>query len=292
MSLIQKQSEIEISEKILSDYLFASDFYEVKNWSFDLKTEGRTTTGHNDCFCILFVRKGNFLLDLAPKRFEMHTGHIIVEKPDYEYRMRPAAGQCSIFNFSADFYRQTVQEYHNTASFFFSNANILSIVLNSGPETDYLHHQVMRKVATRDKLAIDNLVLRLVEQVLSGLSGKVDEAITLPASLRKNHIGMIERAKEYMNEHFSTDISLQDLAGHCHMSLFHFARVFKRITGHTPYQYLLNIRLKHARILLHSTRLPVTDICYTSGFNNADYFTTLFRQKYGMSPSQYRHQHA
>ena len=288
MPITQKQTEIEASEEIQSAYLFASDFYEIKNWAFDLAKEQKTAGGYNDCFCIVFVKKGYFLLDLPPKTYDMYTGNILVEKPDYEYRMRPAAGQCSIFNFSNGFYQQAIQDYNLGKSLFFSSNNILSMALRSSPEIDYLHHQLMQKIVTGGKLEIDYLVLHLVEQVFGCFAGNTTSAITYPAPISKHYMGMIEAAKEYMNENFSNDISLQKLAQHCHISPFHFCRSFKKITGYPPYQYLLNIRLKHARILLHNSSLPIADVSYASGFNSIEYFATIFKQKYKMNPTQYR----
>jgi len=217
----------------------------------------------------------------------MHTGHIVVEKADYEYRMRPATGECSIFNFTAGFYEQFISDYNLQQSFFFSNSSILSLLLNSSPEMDYLHYQVLKGVATAGKLEMDNMVLELVRQIVGCITDRTLET-ELPESLRKNHMRTVEMAKEYMNEHFASDISLKDLAAYCCISPFHFSRVFKKFTGYSPHQYLLNIRLKHAQLLVRNTSQPVSDVCFSSGFNSLDYFSTAFKQKYKMSPTRYR----
>jgi AraC-like DNA-binding protein len=217
----------------------------------------------------------------------MHTGHLIIEKADYEYRMRPTSGECSIFNFTAAFYDQMLEDFGLRRSYFFSNADILSVLLKSSPEIDYLHHQVMSKVANVSKLEMDTLVLSLVRHIAECISDKVLDS-ELPHLLRKNHIGTIERAKAYMNDRFMDDISLRELAAYCFVSPFHFSRIFKKFTSYSPHQYLLNLRLKHAEMLLRNTQKPVTDICFSSGFNSIDHFATMFKQKYRLSPSQLR----
>jgi AraC family transcriptional regulator len=274
-------------EKIISQNLFRSDFYEIKNWAFDYRGERKINEGYNDCFCIVFVKKGNFLLDLSSKTYDMHTGHMIVEKPDYEYRLRPAAGECSILNFTDAFYEQLVDDYGLKKTFFFSNESILSLLVKTSAEIDYLHYQILKQVGSAGKLEIDNLVLELVQQIVECITNKTLD-VELPSSLRRNHMTTVENAKEYMNENFPADISLQDLAAHCCVSPFHFSRTFKKFTGYSPHQYLLNIRLKHAEMLVRNTSLPIADVCFSSGFNSIEYFATAFRQKFRMNPTQYR----
>jgi AraC family transcriptional regulator len=287
MSSVKNPTEIKLFESISSDYLFTSDFYEIKNWSFDFKKEGKLSTGFNDCFCIVFIRNGNLHIDLASREYDMHIGHVVIEKANYEYRLRPTIGECSIFNFTPSFYEQLVHDYDLKKSFFFSKPNILSLLLNSSPEIDYLHHQIMKGVSESGKLEIDSLVLALVQQITGCITDKAFDG-ELPSSLKRNHIGTIEKAKAYMHEKFADDISLRDLADHCHVSPFHFCRIFKKFTAYSPHQYLMNIRLKHAEMLLRNTMQPITDICFTSGFNSLEHFATMFKQKYRLNPTQYR----
>lgn len=286
---MKNPTELKLIDSIDSHYLFASDFYEIKDWAFDFKDEEKVNEGYNDCFCIVFVKKGNFVIDLSGKSHDMHTGHIIIEKADYEYKLRPATGACTIFNFTKSFYHQLINDYQLGNSFFFSNSNLLSLLLKSSPEIDYLHHQILKNIMGAGKLEIDSLVLSLVQQITGCFTDKMF-CHELPASLRRNHIPTIERAKAYINEKFVDDISLQELSDHCHTSSFHFCRTFKKFTSYTPHQYLLNIRLKHAEVLLRNTELPVADICFSSGFNSLEHFATAFKQRHKVSPTQYRRQ--
>jgi AraC family transcriptional regulator len=234
-------------DNVIADYLFQSDFYQVKNWAFDFKGDKQSSKGFNDCLCVVFVKKGNFLFDLSKDSYDMHTGHIVIDKPDYEYRLRPATGECSIFNFTDDFYKQFIDDMNLKYSFFFSNPNILSLLLKSTPETEYLHYQVMKKIPNADKLEMDNLVLEFLKQIVSTITNTpFDDEVH--AGLKLHHHFTMERAKEYIHEKFATNISLYEIASYSHVSPFHFSRIFKKFTSFSPYQYLLNIRLKHAEI--------------------------------------------
>ena len=64
--------------------------------------------------------------------------------------------------------------------------------------------------------------------------------------------------------------------------------MFRERFGEAPYAYLLRRRLETACLLLRSTALPVREIAFRLCFSDERYFATLFRQKTGLSPSQYR----
>jgi AraC-like DNA-binding protein len=81
-----------------------------------------------------------------------------------------------------------------------------------------------------------------------------------------------------------------EIARHSHISVFHFSRLFKQFTSSNPYQFLIDVRLKHAALLLRNTSLPVTQICFESGFNSFEHFILSFSKHYGTSPSKYRRQ--
>lgn len=274
-------------EKVLSENLFASDFYQVKNWAYDFGRDAKTSVGYNDCLCFVYVKKGWFLFDLSKESYNMHTGHIVIDKPNYEYRLRPSTGACTIFNFSNEFYFRFVEDLNLKTSFFFGNENLLSLMLKSTPETDYLHHQIVSKGHEAGRLEMDQLVLDLLQQIVGIVSNESLED-DLNGSLRQNHISTIERAKEFINGNFSTDISLYQIADYSCVSPFHFSRIFKKFTSFTPHQYLQNIRLKHGQVLLKNSALPISDIACQAGFNSADYFATAFKQRYGATPTEFR----
>ncbi|MBC8151597.1 MAG: helix-turn-helix transcriptional regulator, partial [Bacteroidetes bacterium] len=234
-----------------------------------------------------FVKKGGFRIDLATKGYEMHTGHVVVEKADYQYRLYPATGQCSIVNFSPTFYELLTAEYDLKNSFFFGNANLLSLLLTSSPTIDYLHYQIVSSTQTAAKLTIDNLVLELVQHILRLIENNVFANEVAP-SLQKNHLTTVEKAKEYMQAHFSEDISLLELSNRCCVSPFHLCRIIKQFTAYSPHQYLMTLRLMHAERLLRNTSVPIVDVCFSSGFNSIEYFATVFKQHYNRNPTQYR----
>jgi AraC family transcriptional regulator len=83
-------------------------------------------------------------------------------------------------------------------------------------------------------------------------------------------------------------LGLEDLAASAGMSKYHFLRVFRRLTGMTPYQYLLSARMRRAALELASSRRPVLDVALDAGFGDLSTFNHRFRAAFGATPTQYR----
>ena len=81
---------------------------------------------------------------------------------------------------------------------------------------------------------------------------------------------------------------LDQLAGAAAMSKFHFLRVFRRVLGTTPYQYVLALRLRRAALRLLTTPDPVSGIAYDSGFGDLSTFNAAFRDRFGRNPTAFR----
>ncbi|MFE6074105.1 bifunctional transcriptional activator/DNA repair enzyme AdaA [Paenibacillus sp. NPDC057886] len=95
---------------------------------------------------------------------------------------------------------------------------------------------------------------------------------------------------DYIEHHFAEPLTLDILASVSHGSPYHLHRVFKRITGLTPVEYIQEKRVTEARKMLESTSLTVTDIGRQVGIANPAYFITVFRKHTGCTPANYREQ--
>ena len=102
----------------------------------------------------------------------------------------------------------------------------------------------------------------------------------------EHHI--VEVARKYMGDNFSNKISVEQIAKRAFVSQYHFSRIFKKHTQYSPYQYLLSLRLEHARMLMERTEFSVKEITFRAGFNSLDYFSAAFTKKYKVCPSLYR----
>jgi transcriptional regulator GlxA family with amidase domain len=85
---------------------------------------------------------------------------------------------------------------------------------------------------------------------------------------------------------------LPQLASLCGLSTPHFTRAFREAVGRPPHAFLINLRLEKARELLEHTPRSITDIAFTCGFEQSQYFATLFCRKLGCTPSEWRHRNS
>ena len=96
------------------------------------------------------------------------------------------------------------------------------------------------------------------------------------------------RAREFIDEHFDQPIDLEEIAGRAYFSRYHFLRSFRRAFDITPHQYLTRRRIEHAKELLSTSELPITEICLQVGFHSLGSFSSLFQRHVGHSPNRYR----
>jgi AraC family transcriptional regulator len=98
----------------------------------------------------------------------------------------------------------------------------------------------------------------------------------------------LRRVTDFIADHYERDLSLAELAGVAGVSTFHFAREFKRATGTTPHQHLINYRVERAKAMLADGELPLVEVGFRSGFSHQSHFTRLFRRLTGTTPHSYR----
>lgn len=91
----------------------------------------------------------------------------------------------------------------------------------------------------------------------------------------------------YINANISKNITCADVAKKCGYSPNYFSSIFKKMTGLTFSEYLLNIRLEHARHMLMVNKTPIITVSELCGFKSPSYFSLLFKQRYGKTPSEY-----
>src|SRR5947209_7203881 len=94
----------------------------------------------------------------------------------------------------------------------------------------------------------------------------------------------VERAIQTMHTHLHEMLTLEDLASVAYLSPSHFHRVFCRLIGVPPGEFLAALRFQEARRLLVTTSLSVTDICFEVGYTSTGSFTSRFTQLVGLSP--------
>ncbi|MBD2869387.1 AraC family transcriptional regulator [Paenibacillus arenilitoris] len=132
-----------------------------------------------------------------------------------------------------------------------------------------------------------------VQRLLIDLARHNDaERAGKPARLGGPLHASIEKALLYLQHHFREPVTLEQIANLSGLSANYFSEMFKKQTGTSYQNCLQELRLQFARSLLLSSDLPVTEVCFGSGFNTLPHFDRAFRLKYGCSPRQLRQANA
>lgn len=146
-------------------------------------------------------------------------------------------------------------------------------------------------------------VVSLVEEVVHAMESDPTFAGTLAASGAAWHlmallyaertagtprVSAIDQAREYLRQHVTERVSVEELARMANLSSSHFAARFRQETGSSPLRYQTQLRMARARELLDTTDLPVGLVANEVGYGDPFYFTRLFTTVHGVAPVRYR----
>jgi len=257
----------EPEEYVVGEVLCADDYHFLLFFS-----EGPVTK-ISDCTCK--PQKGS-LLAIQPweevygvpneskNSYERYV-HIAVEKSFFRRVAKEAAG-------GGEFEFKRIQNFYSK--------QLLDLIGNFQRE--------MMNYGDTYPLMLEGICIQIVFQLLRDINSDPAEN---RGKLSKDN-KYINRAIQFMQEHYGAEISINDICSLIYLSPCHFKRVFKEHTGQTPYQYLMKIRLEKAKEILKTTDSPIEEVAKQCGFVNSGHFSTVFKRKMGVSPSEYRKQEA
>ena len=99
---------------------------------------------------------------------------------------------------------------------------------------------------------------------------------------------VVKLTTDFIRKNFRRDIKLDDIAEYLRYNKFYLCRVFKEGTGQTIQNFILDLRINNAKVLLKKTNMALTEIVYGCGFSSQAYFCHIFKRKTGMTPLQFR----
>ena len=130
--------------------------------------------------------------------------------------------------------------------------------------------------------------------------GSMEELFALLTELLETHLGElrkkhendadrpIRQAKEYIRNHYSEPITLEEVSSHVSLNPAYFSVLFKKTEGEGFAKYLIHLRMEQAKILLRDTNEPVSAICQRVGYHDVKHFTRTFEKDTGVKPATYR----
>lgn len=129
------------------------------------------------------------------------------------------------------------------------------------------------------------VALALIVHLATARGGMVDAS-----ELQKGGLApwQTKRAQQLMTARLDAEISLADVAQECGLSLSHFSRAFRQAVGASPHAWLMRRRVDAAKSMMHTDRLPLSEIALACGFADQSHFTRVFSRETGASPGQWR----
>ena len=162
-------------------------------------------------------------------------------------------------------------------------------MLRNDPEISSLIEKLIRLFRENNlfkvffiKNTLRELIVRLSQtQVRTGLLTQTHQYINT------NRLAYIVA---YIRENLTRSLSVEELSDKACLSESHFFRLFKSELGVSPAQFILNERIRRAKLILSNPAKSITDACYESGFNSLTHFSAAFRSVENISPRQFKRQ--
>ena len=164
----------------------------------------------------------------------------------------------------------------NYQNYFFYNNVDLATTINK------LIKECMSTSITKDALADLTLQELLIRIIQTQTAKSIDDGLF--SNPNNPHSEVIEFIRLNLKE----NISLKSLSDKACMSTTSFYRFFKRELGMSPIEFVLNEKIKCAKKLLKNPSIQINEVCYLSGFEDANYFIRLFKKHEGITPKQYQ----
>jgi AraC family transcriptional regulator len=133
-------------------------------------------------------------------------------------------------------------------------------------------------------LRSEERALEIIERAIAAMTGDRQA----PAAPTGRETRRVVEAIQLVESDAARPLELREMAAVAGMSKYHFLRVFRRLTGVTPHQYLISARLRRAAVALASSRRSVIAVALDAGFGDLSTFNKTFRATFGLTPTQYR----
>jgi len=231
----------------------------------------------HESFSISYVRAGSFGYRLRGESFELVAGSVLVGHPGDEY-------MCTHEHVRGD----------ECLSFHIEPALVdvvggRTAVWRTGcvpplPELMVLGELAQASAEGTSDVGLDEAGMLLAARFVEVVSGRKRKPAETRASDRRRAV----EAAIWMDAHAHEPIDLETAARQVGLSSFHFLRLFARVLGVTPHQYLVRSRLRHAARLLADDGRAITDIAFDVGFGDFSNFVRTFHRAAGVSPRGFR----
>ncbi len=245
---------------------------------------------HNGYELYLFLA-GNVNYYIEEKGFHLNRGTLLAIKPDEFHRaewLDKHVYERAFINITSSYMEKLTTNTTDLAVCFnhrpTNEPNIF--ILNEQEIQDFLLllHELERH-SNSEEYASDILAHMTLQKILIYINQlyRKDKHVQFPNIMPE----LISKTLKYIEEHLSDDLTLENIATIFHYNGTYISRYFKKITGLSLHEYIVNKRLERAKQYLESGVLPF-EACLKAGFNDYSNFAKTFKKHFGFSPKKYQ----
>ncbi|MED1468537.1 AraC family transcriptional regulator [Bacillus salipaludis] len=237
---------------------------------------------HHDRLEILYIRDGRGIHTIGGRQYHTKQGDILIYNSGmiHDERTNPEAEMsvysCGVGNLKLEGLRENCLIPDGS-----------SPVLRSGAfsqDIEDLFRMMYTQICSRNTGA-EEISHHLMHTLLIMVLKQMDRSNDTEES---KGVILGDRIKKYLDEHFSEIDTLETISEALNISLSYLCHIFKETTGYAPMQYIMRRRIGEAQSLLINTQYNSTEIASMVGYDNSNYFNTIFTKIVGMSPIKYR----
>jgi AraC-like DNA-binding protein len=237
--------------------------------------EGRTLPE----FQLVYVSNGEGIFAAGGKTYTVIPGSLLLLLPGMKHFYKPVyeIGWHEYWaGFNGSFFTRLLEEGILSQEHVFFEIGLRDCILT-------IFNQIFDEVRTQRplyQLKACSGILTLIAEMLAYKRRKEQ-----PNYYQK----IVEKAKYLMESNIYGDINISGIAEQLNISTSRFNEIFKTYTSMTPYQYYMHIKIHHAKSILEQEDLSIKEVAFKLGFEDQYYFSRVFKNKTGITPSAWKH---
>jgi AraC-like DNA-binding protein len=239
-------------------------------------------------YTIIFLLGGNATYDLSESGGELPSGGALLLDPGLAAKMTGGAAEYVALTLSPAYVLDCAVRARLVSTG--TSVTFLAGVVGSDKHLSRLARDLADEL-TQDAPGQEVVAAALVEQLVVHLL-RHHTNVRRSDKLELSRVGLVDRrirrAVELMHAHMDRELPLEEIASAAYLSPFHFARLFKKLTGASPHAYLATLRVERAQALLAETDLSIAEVSARVGYASSSHFTKAFRQSKGLTPTAFR----
>ena len=257
--------------------IFKCETIAVDDYRCESGAGAAPVTEHHAGHSISFVRRGSFGYHSRGRAFELVAGSVLIGHPGDDYvctHDHVCGDECLSFFLSPEL----VETIGDAPAIWRAGA------LPPVPELMVMAELAQAAADGTGAIGLDEAGILFADRFARIVADRAPRNLTVSARDRSRAVA----AALWIDENAAQNLSLEAVAREVELSPFHFLRLFARVVGVTPHQYLVRSRLRRAARMLATEAGSVTDVAYDSGFSDLSNFVRTFHKVAGVSPLRFR----